>query len=140
VERKATPLAILLADLDDFKQINDTHGHVIGDAVLRDASKRLGTPMRPYDAVGRYGGEEFLIVLPGCDMTNALQVAERVRAFVASKPLETPSGTVAITVSLGVAAVEKGQATGVDQLIVAADEALYRAKHAGRNRVEGPKR
>ena len=137
VARSGMPVAIVLADLDDFKQVNDTHGHVMGDAVLRDAAKRLGIPMRPYDALGRYGGEEFLIVLPGCSMTGALQAAERIRAFVAGRPVDTPSGAVSITVSLGVAAVDKGQSPNLDALILAADQALYRAKRAGRNRVEG---
>ena len=139
VAREATPLSIILADIDEFKRVNDTHGHVIGDAVLRDTAKRLCSPMRPYDAVGRYGGEEFLAVLPGCDLANALRVAERLRTHVAARPVDTPSGGVAISVSLGVAALEKDAAPDIDQLILAADQALYRAKRAGRNRAEGPK-
>jgi two-component system, cell cycle response regulator len=136
VARKSVPVAIILADLDDFKQVNDKHGHAIGDTVLREAARRLATPMRPYDAIGRYGGEEFLIVLPGCGLNSALLVAERVRGSVGGRPITTPAGNVAMTVSLGVSAVEKAPPRLADELIQAADEALYRAKRAGRNRVE----
>jgi two-component system, cell cycle response regulator len=136
VTRKSVPVAIILADLDDFKQVNDRHGHAIGDTVLREAARRLATPMRPYDAIGRYGGEEFLIVLPGCGMDSALLVAERVRCSVGGRPITTPAGDVAMTVSLGVSAVEKAPPRLADELIQAADDALYRAKRAGRDRVE----
>jgi diguanylate cyclase (GGDEF)-like protein len=94
--------------------------------------------MRSYDAIGRYGGEEFLMVLPGCGRGCALDVAERMRRSVGGQPISTPIGDVTITVSLGVAIVEKGHSLKLDTLIIAADEALYRAKRAGRNRVEGP--
>ena len=136
VTRKSVPVAIILADLDDFKQVNDRHGHAIGDSVLREAARRLATPMRPYDAIGRYGGEEFLIVLPGCGMDSALLVAERVRCSVGGTPITTAAGDVAMTVSLGVSAVEKAPPRLADELIQAADDALYRAKRAGRDRVE----
>jgi diguanylate cyclase (GGDEF)-like protein len=135
VARKSVPVAIILADLDSFKQINDKHGHAIGDTVLREAARRLSTPMRPYDAIGRYGGEEFLTVLPGCGLDSALVVAERVRSSIARQPITTLAGDVALTVSLGVAAAEKAP-RGADELIQAADDALYRAKRGGRNRVE----
>jgi diguanylate cyclase (GGDEF)-like protein len=134
--RGAVPVAVILADLDDFKQINDRHGHAIGDAVLREAARRLSTPLRPYDAVGRYGGEEFLIVLPGCGVESALLVAERIRAGLASSPVATSAGQVRVTISLGVTALEKGPVHAADELIKAADDALYRAKRSGRNRVE----
>jgi diguanylate cyclase (GGDEF)-like protein len=136
VARKPVPVAVILADLDNFKNVNDTYGHAIGDSVLREAARRLAKPMRPYDALGRYGGEEFLIVLPGCGVESALLVAERVRSTLASTPIDTPAGPVAMTVSLGVAALEKGASLDADHLIQAADDALYRAKRGGRNRVE----
>jgi diguanylate cyclase (GGDEF)-like protein len=136
VARKSVPVAIILADLDDFKQVNDKHGHAIGDTVLREAARRLATPMRPYDAIGRYGGEEFLIVLPGCGVESALLVAERIRCSVANQAITTSAGAVPMTVSLGVAAVDNAAPQGQDALIQSADDALYRAKRAGRNRVE----
>jgi two-component system cell cycle response regulator len=138
VTRKGESAGIILADLDNFKQINDTYGHPIGDEVLRESSRRLGARMRSYDAIGRYGGEEFLVVLPGCGRGCALEVAERMRFSVADQPIVTPAGEVGITVSLGVTVVEKGHTLKLDTVIVAADQALYRAKRAGRNRVEGP--
>jgi diguanylate cyclase (GGDEF)-like protein len=136
VARKVVPVGIILADLDHFKLVNDTYGHAIGDAVLRGASRLLGLPMRQYDALGRYGGEEFLIVLPGCTLPLVLEVAERVRSSVASESINTAAGPISITVSLGVAAVEDGQSVHIDELLLAADDALYRAKDNGRNRVE----
>jgi diguanylate cyclase (GGDEF)-like protein len=136
VARKSVPVAIILADLDDFKQVNDKHGHAIGDTVLREAARRLATPMRPYDAIGRYGGEEFLIVLPGCGVESALVVAERIRCSVGNKAITTSAGDVPMTVSLGVAAVESAPPRAADELIQSADDALYRAKRGGRNRVE----
>ena len=137
VTRKGECAGIVLADLDNFKQVNDTYGHPIGDEVLREASRRLSARMRSYDAIGRYGGEEFLMVLPGCEKRNVLDVADRMRAAVSAHPIRTRAGDVTITVSMGVALIEKDSAQ-FDELIVAADEALYRAKRAGRNRVEGP--
>ncbi len=138
VARKGESAAIILADLDNFKNINDTYGHPVGDVVLREASSRLGGRMRSYDAIGRYGGEEFLMVLPGCGAACAIDVAERMRHSLGDRPIQTDGGSVSVTASFGIALIEKGQGQKVEQLIVMADEALYRAKHAGRNRVEGP--
>lgn len=137
VRRSAAPLSIILADLDEFKSVNDTHGHAIGDAVLREAANRLRGRLRPYDSLGRYGGEEFLIVLPGCTVSAAMQVAERARSAVADSPVQTRAGMIPLTVSLGVATIS-ARTTESEALVLLADEALYRAKHAGRNRVEGP--
>lgn len=133
--REHKPLAIVLADLDNFKDVNDTHGHPVGDAVLREVSRLLGERLRPYDAMGRYGGEEFLMVLPGCSVEAALEVSNRVRCSVADHPVATPVGPMAITVSMGIAAIDT-QTYELDDLILEADKALYRAKRAGRNRVE----
>jgi diguanylate cyclase (GGDEF)-like protein len=128
-------VAVILADLDHFKRINDTLGHLAGDSVLRQVAQRLHHSVRPYDAVGRYGGEEFLIVLPGCDGDSALSLAERLRQAIASDRIDAEGTEVAITLSLGVA-VSSGEAQlDAVELLRAADAALYEAKNAGRNRV-----
>jgi two-component system, cell cycle response regulator len=136
-KREGTPLSVVLADLDNFKNVNDTHGHPVGDAVLREVSNILGTRLRPDDALGRYGGEEFLMVLPGCGIEGALEIAERMRGAVACEPIVTPVGPLEITASFGVAATDD-ESVDVDALVLEADKALYRAKRAGRDRVEGP--
>jgi diguanylate cyclase (GGDEF)-like protein len=140
VARENASVAIIMADLDHFKQINDTYGHRAGDEVLRETSKKLRLALRSYDMLGRYGGEEFLIILPGCDSSNALKVAERARQSIAANPVRTPVWTIPITISLGVAATSKGQRLSPDELIKAADEVLYKAKKGGRNRVEMAKK
>lgn len=134
--RQGVPVAIAMADLDSFKLINDTYGHPTGDEVLRSVSKAMRDSVRRYDSVGRYGGEEFLLVLPGCDRTNAVGHAERIRAMVARIAVETPKGNVRPTISLGVAVSDNHARADDFALIQAADIALYRAKHGGRNRVE----
>jgi len=133
--REGTSVNFILADLDDFKQVNDVYGHLAGDAVLREAAQRMQGCMRPYDSLGRYGGEEFLIVVPGPVPASGLRVAERVRDSIAQAPVETPEGRICITVSLGVAGSSGASPVEVDQLLRLADTALYRAKHEGRNRV-----
>jgi diguanylate cyclase (GGDEF)-like protein len=133
--REERPVAVLLADLDHFKRINDTLGHLAGDIVLRQTAQRLLHAVRPYDAVGRYGGEEFLFVLPGCDGESALGLAERLRQCIAAGRINVESVEVQVTLSLGVA-VSPGEAElDAVELLRAADAALYEAKRAGRNRV-----
>jgi diguanylate cyclase (GGDEF)-like protein len=132
--REERPLGLLLADLDHFKHINDTYGHLAGDCVLQTVAARLKATMRNYDTVGRYGGEEFLIISPGCDQATLLRRAEDLRAAVAGAPVEIPDGNISVSLSLG-AAVALG-ALSQNQILKTADEALYRAKNAGRNRVE----
>jgi two-component system, cell cycle response regulator len=129
------PLSTILLDVDRFKSINDTHGHDAGDEVLRELAKRLHVRLRPKDTIGRYGGEEFLVVLPGCDVLDAARVAERLRASVESVPIILPNGvSLRVTASFGVS--ELRSARSVPALITYADRALYRAKELGRNRVE----
>jgi diguanylate cyclase (GGDEF)-like protein len=134
--RESTPLAVIMVDLDHFKQVNDTYGHLAGDAVLREAARRMRIHVRSYDHVGRYGGEEFLIVLPGTSEVNAAQLAERLRDAIAREPVTLAGDLrVAVTASFGVSATDLA-AEDQETMIRLADEALYRAKENGRNRVE----
>ena len=137
-QRQATPVGVVMADLDHFKRINDTYGHPAGDAVLREVARRLRTVVRPYDSVGRYGGEEFMVVVPGCDAAGALVQAERLRISVREEPIPLAEGGIRATLSLGVAAVDNPQASDWEPLLRTADAALYRAKAAGRDRAEPP--
>ncbi len=133
--RDGKPLGIIIVDLDHFKDINDTYGHIAGDAVLREAAQRMISSVRNYDYVGRYGGEEFLIVSPGCDISNIFNVAERIRHSFEEKAVYIPEGVINVTCSEGVTINENIDADE-NILIKKADEALYRAKNGGRNRVE----
>jgi two-component system cell cycle response regulator len=121
--------------VDKFKTINDNYGHQAGDAVLREASHRMRSAMRNYDSLGRYGGDEFLAIIPGCDPEGASDFAECFRARIGGKAVETPEGVIPITLSLGVAALADLGDVRAETLVRIADAALYRAKIAGRNRV-----
>jgi diguanylate cyclase (GGDEF)-like protein len=122
----------------EFKPINDAYGHQTGDAVLREVAQRLLASVRNYDYVGRYGGEEFLIVLTACAPSDLALTAERMRAYVSEKPVETEAGPIAVTISIGLAAQHAAGAGLLkgEELVRAADTALYSAKANGRNRVE----
>jgi two-component system cell cycle response regulator len=133
--RDHRPFGIVLIDIDHFKQINDTYGHICGDAVLKEVAQRMKNSVRPYDTVGRYGGEEFLIVVSSSDEQGTMSLAERVRFALESRPIETEAGEVSVTVSCGVA-VSNAKGTDPQSLLRLADEALYRAKQQGRNRSE----
>jgi diguanylate cyclase (GGDEF)-like protein len=138
--RSAIPLAILIIDVDHFKRVNDTYGHLVGDRVLQEVVDRIGSSIRSYDALGRFGGEEFLVVLPGTDARLASEIGDRLRNTVAAAAVPSTSGNVAITVSLGCVALGEPD-TGTapltaEDLLHCADAALYRAKAAGRNRIE----
>jgi two-component system cell cycle response regulator len=132
--RENRTIGLLLADLDHFKQINDTYGHLAGDRVLQTVAMRLKSALRTYDTIGRYGGEEFLIICPGCDERALLRRGEHLRTALAREPVVTPEGNIPVSLSLG-AAVSNGSIPQGEMLKLA-DEALYRAKRAGRNRVE----
>jgi two-component system, cell cycle response regulator len=134
--REGLPLAVAIADLDHFKRINDTYGHMVGDTALCEAAGRMRALLRAYDAIGRYGGEEFLMVLPGCTSQDAFKLADRLRSGVSQEPVEIPGGTIDVMCSLGVAASDTLVLLDAAALIQAADSALYRAKAEGRNRVE----
>jgi two-component system cell cycle response regulator len=135
-QREEAQISIVMLDIDHFKDLNDTHGHMAGDAVLREFTRRIANSLRPYDGVGRYGGEEFLVVLPGCELESAMKHAERLRALMADTPFDTSEGRHTVTCSLGVASTCSAPLNDMDSLIRSADAALYRAKRNGRNRVE----
>ena len=135
-EREGCPVGIIIVDLDHFKNVNDTHGHLAGDAVLCEAARRMQNGIRQYDSIGRYGGEEFLILLPGCDETNSFSQADRLRRLIAEREMEVNDTMLALTASFGVTSALPGQSWTSESLIRRADEALYMAKKSGRNRVE----
>jgi diguanylate cyclase (GGDEF)-like protein len=132
-ERLETPLSVVLADLDGFKEVNDLHGHAVGDAVLRVFADVLRETLRESDVAGRWGGEEFLLLLPGADEEGAAQLADRVRVALAARDIPGVAG-LRVTASFGVA--EYAGETNTEQLVAAADGALYTAKRTGKNRVE----
>lgn len=133
-ERDQEPVGLIMIDVDHFKAINDSRGHAAGDSVLRIIATGIAAVVRPYDSVGRYGGEEFLIVAPECDMAQTWELAERVRSHVAGCNIMVGGSSVHVSLSLG---ITTGQtAADIEKLLQAADTALYQAKNAGRNRVE----
>lgn len=134
-KRDKKSVGLIMADLDNFKQINDTYGHQSGDMVLREISKRLNSVLRPYDSIGRYGGEEFLMVLPGCELKPAAKTAERLCKGVAFDGINISSGKILATISAGVVSSEDMEEVTAEELIKRADEALYEAKAKGRNRI-----
>jgi two-component system, cell cycle response regulator len=131
--REEKSVGVLMADVDHFKNINDTFRHQVGDTVLREVAARMRSSIRPYDVAGRYGGEEFLIILPGCDMSTAAMVAERLRVAVEEEPFDSGERKLSITCSLGVASCSAMPETKADWVIGLADTALYQAKREGRN-------
>lgn len=134
--RKGGSLSLLLLDIDHFKQVNDTYGHLQGDAVLQKVAQQLQKELRTYDIAARYGGEEFIAVLPDATMKEAAFVAERIRASVQASRFNGALAPLNLTVSLGVALYTLNDGTTIDTFIKRADDALYRAKANGRNRVE----
>jgi diguanylate cyclase (GGDEF)-like protein len=138
--RTRTPLAIAMLDIDRFKVINDTYGHLAGDQVLKEIARTLDSLLRDYDRAGRFGGEEFSLLLPQTRAVDAFRIAERVRASIAALPIIVPGATggerVHVTVSIGVAGLDSGCKREYSELIAAADAALYRAKSGGRDQVQ----
>ena len=135
--RHKTPLSLIMVDIDHFKKINDTHGHLAGDAALKQLTARMKPRVRTTDLLARYGGEEFSIVLPATDLAGALQVAETMRALIESEPFNHEGIVIPATISLGVAEVDLAAPGKVEALIARADAKLYEAKHSGRNRAVG---
>jgi two-component system cell cycle response regulator len=135
VERFGGPLAVVVADLDWFKDINDRYGHPAGDTVLREFAALLLETLRDVDLAGRWGGEEFLLILPGTDLAGGAQVAERIRVALAGRIVLSVDGTpIPVTASFGVAATPPART--VSELFAAADAAMYEAKRAGKNQVQ----
>lgn len=127
------PLCVMMADLDFFKRVNDTHGHLVGDVVLRHTAQRILAAVRDFDIVGRFGGEEFTIILKNTDLAMASIIAERIREDVAATPMHVKGKNISITISIGLAMLREGDT--VETLLDRADAAMYQAKQAGRNRV-----
>lgn len=135
--RSNESLTVMLADIDHFKLVNDTHGHLVGDQVLIEVARRLTSSMRGCDSLGRYGGEEFLVILPNCSAIGALTAGERLRSAIDRVPVLTSAGAIAVSISIGfVSASDAAGSPNHTRLLRMADEALYQAKAKGRNRVE----
>jgi diguanylate cyclase (GGDEF)-like protein len=132
--RSGKTIGVIMIDVDHFKQVNDTYGHLAGDHVLMEAARRMQQAVRSYDLVGRYGGEEFLVVSPDCDRDQIQVCAERIRLAMDDQPVLAIGSRIAITVSAGTAILNPRLNTEKDAL-AAADTALYRAKSGGRNQV-----
>jgi diguanylate cyclase (GGDEF)-like protein len=132
--RARTSTSVLMLDLDHFKKINDTYGHLTGDAVLREVANRITQSVRSYDLVGRYGGEEFLLVLAACGKSEIEQSADRIRLAIASTPILSVSSEIAVTASIGATVIADGGVTQ-EEILLTADKALYQSKNDGRNRV-----
>lgn len=130
--RDRRTVGVILLDIDHFKKINDTYGHFAGDAVLRETASRLRHNMRPYDQIGRYGGEEFLVVLPNCDLSQAAHQADRMRLRLSTDSMMVDGAELRVSASFGVT-VSDGSERSPDVFVRVADEALYRAKANGRN-------
>ena len=138
--RTKSPLAIAILDIDKFKVVNDTYGHLVGDQVLKEIANTLNSMLRDYDVAGRFGGEEFSLLLPQTRAVDAFRIAERVRANIAGLSVIAPGSAggerVHVTVSIGVAALDAGSRRELGELMAAADAALYRAKAGGRDQVQ----
>ena len=134
--RQGEYVGLAMIDLDEFKRINDSYGHQAGDTVLLECGQRMRNCVRVYDATGRYGGDEFLSVHPGCDVETAVMLGERLRREIAKETVMVGEAPLWVTASAGVVSSELFPGAGPDELIALADEALYVAKRGGRNRLE----
>ena len=135
--RSGVPMGVLMLDLDHFKSINDTYGHASGDAVLKAAAERMKRSVRTYDTVGRFGGEEFLVLLPGAGNADVVRVAERIRSAMNSMPISVDGKLIVFSCSIGAAIRKPDESTSDAELMHDADMALYRSKENGRDQVTG---
>jgi two-component system cell cycle response regulator len=133
--RENSCTVVMMCDIDHFKQVNDKHGHAAGDDVLREVARRLQGSVRSYDMVGRYGGEEFLVVLNRCDPRSAVARADNLRNVISGRPIQVQGKSLPVSISVGLALSSDYHNCDVDEIIRKADAALYAAKEAGRNRV-----
>jgi len=133
--RENHPVSVIMVDVDHFKKINDNFGHCIGDIILAKVATRLKKNVRIYDRVGRYGGDEMLIILPNCSLEDAARIAERVCLAVSKRKMKTSAGFLPVTITLGCASSDHFSQPSVDGLMQASDKALYKAKNQGRNRI-----
>lgn len=131
--REHIHIGAIMIDIDNFKQVNDNFGHTTGDRVLTEVAFRLKHSLRLYDKIGRYGGDEMLIVLPNCDQNNMTVIAERLRQVICTKKIKTNAGDLNITISLGGASTQNFNEISLDKLLESSDKALYLAKRRGRN-------
>ena len=134
--RDGKPVSIAMADIDHFKTVNDDHGHLAGDEVLREVARRMQKSLRDYDIIGRVGGEEFLLVFPECNVEEGVKLAERISTALSSEVVNIKNRSLTMSISIGVAVATDPAPGDMEALLGAADDALYRAKSAGRNRVE----
>ena len=139
-QRYNRPLSLVMADIDFFKKVNDSHGHAIGDEVLKAVSATFQQSIRSTDLAARYGGEEFAVMLPETTLNDAVAFAEKLRSIVETTPVATQAGPLHLTISLGVASVPHSLIHSAKDLVITADKALYRAKHNGRNQVQAERR
>lgn len=139
-ERYQRPLSVAILDIDFFKKVNDTYGHATGDEVLKAVAAIFADSIRASDLAARYGGEEFTVMMPETALDDAIAFAEKIRTTIESARIETTAGTVAMTISIGVASYPQLKATSARQIVEAADKALYRAKRGGRNQVQAERR
>jgi diguanylate cyclase (GGDEF)-like protein len=139
-QRYGSVFSVLMVDVDHFKSINDRLGHLAGDHVLRRVAGIIRSALREVDSVGRYGGEEFLVVLPGTRIDSAINTAERIRVAIEQIPIRVEREQIRVTVSIGAMAAAPGGPANLEALIDGADRAMYDAKHSGRNRVMPPPR
>jgi two-component system chemotaxis response regulator CheY len=137
--REKTPLCLIMLDIDHFKRVNDEHGHTVGDKVLVEVVNRINSQMRPYDITGRYGGEEFLLGVPGANPEAGRRIAERIRTCICERLFEIDDKRFNVSISLGITSIvpprDSGSNNLLEAMIKATDNALYKAKEAGRNRV-----